>query len=126
MSEENILIRSSTENDLAQIASLINTTYLGREISDLLYLQWEYEKNPDGKAIITIAEYNSQVVSQYAIIPRTFSFQGEKLKGSVSVNTITHPQHRGKNLFSQLAAETFKRCAEQEIFFTIGFPNPVS
>jgi hypothetical protein len=90
------------------------------------YLQWEYQANPDGQAIIEVAEKNGVVVSQYAVLPRRFSCNENIISGSLSVNTVTAPPVRGLNLFSQLAERTFQQCTGKNIVFTIGFPNPVS
>ena len=123
---EELLIHPFSDQGFARLVELSETTYHGREISDQVYLGWEYIQNPDGLALITTGEIERKIVSQYIILPRSFSVDNKILKGSVSVNTLTHPHYRGKGLFEKLANETFDRCKEKEILFTIGFPNPIS
>ena len=120
------LIFSHTGSDYLQLIKLTETTYQGREISKADFLEWEYALNPYGKALITVSEIKQEIVSQYAVLPRAFSIGKKIFQGSLSVNSITHPDYRGNGLFKKLAEETFIRCKENEINFTIGFPNHFS
>ena len=126
MLSDQIKISRYAGENFGPIVNLMNSTYAEHEISDERYLYWEYMRNPDGKAIMNVASVQDVIVSQYAVIPRKFIFRGRTMNGSVSVNTITHPSFRGMNLFPKLAAETFRQCGENNILFTMGFPNPVS
>lgn len=113
-------------NDFYPLIELSETTYPGREISHPEYLEWEYKNNPDGTALINVIEKSGKPVSQYIILPRSFSIKNKIYKGSLSVNTLTHPAFRGKEFFRTLAERTFNQCKDSGILFTIGFPNPVS
>jgi hypothetical protein len=127
MNESGIIsIHSFKDIGFNRLAELSKLTYAGKEISDPDYLHWEYVTNPDGIAVMNVAESGQDIISQYIVLPRSFSLNGTPLMGSLSVNTLTHPAFRGHGLFPRLSAETFKRCREKEIHFTIGFPNPVS
>jgi hypothetical protein len=117
---------SFAEDKIPAITALTATEYRGREISDERYLYWEYVLNPAGEPVMQIAESEGRIVSQYAVIPRLFNHSGKRINGSLSVNTITHPDFRGRDLFNRLAQMTFDQSAKNGILFTIGFPNPVS
>jgi hypothetical protein len=119
-------ITSFSGNNFDSIIELTNAEYEGREIASERYLYWEYVMNPNGHSIMHLAQSNGKLAAQYAVIPRQFNFSGNVIKGSLSVNTLTHPDFRGKNLFKQLAEKTFEVCRKQGILFTIGFPNRVS
>lgn len=121
-----LLPRHFVGQDLLPLIKLNQSTYNGREISENKYLEWEYFQNPDGTAVITTIEAVNNVVSQFIILPHFFSINGKIQKGSLSVNTLTHPDYRKRGLFEKLAKETFNRCPEKEILFTIGFPNSES
>ena len=107
----------------SRLMRLTESTYPGREISDANYLQWEYEKNPDGKALIHVASEGDKFVSQYVVIPRTYMVSGKLLTGTLSLNTLTHPMHRGNALFPKLAELTYLSCLKEKYPFTIGVPN---
>lgn len=121
-----LLLCHYADKGLEPLIKLNQSTYSGREISENKYLEWEYFQNPDGHAIITTIETKDIAVSQFIILPHFFSIDGKIQRGSLSVNTLTHPDYRNRGLFQKLAKETFNRCTEAEILFTIGFPNPES
>jgi hypothetical protein len=126
MKAENIQLHDFDEPSYSKLSELSETTYPGKEISKENYLQWEYDDNPDGRALISVAEQNGLMVAQYILIPRLYSIENSIYSGSLSVNTLTHPGFRGRNLFPQLASYTFSKCIPSNINFTIGFPNPYS
>ena len=125
-SDEGIIIRTFDKAETGPLSTLNESEYTGREISDITYLDWEYRRNPEGNALIHIAEASERIVSQYVVLPRSFSVNGKIIRGSLSVNTLTHPSFRGRGLLKILAEKTFQLCPENGIQFTIGFPNPVS
>ncbi len=112
-----------TDVDHSRLIRLSESTYPGREISQAGYLQWEYEHNPDGTALIHVASLGDKFVSQYVVLPHKYSMDGRLLEGSLSLNTLTHPMHRGNSLFPKLAELTFESCIEKNYVFTLGVPN---
>ena len=126
MQQADVSIHGFDEDGFLRLADLCASTYPGKEISDQKYLAWEYNSNIDGRALINVAENKTSLIAQYIVLPRKYSINNVLVNGSLSVNTLTHSSFRGNNLFPLLAEETFKRCREQKINFTLGFPNPVS
>ncbi len=112
-----------TDTGYGKLIRLTESTYPGREISNEAFLQWEYEDNPDGKAIIYVASEGEKFVAQYLVIPHNYTINGKILKGSLSINTLTHPMHRGNTLFPQLAELTYLACIKNKCVFTLGIPN---
>lgn len=115
-------------NELEELVGLTKEYYKEGDIIDPEYLQWQYFNNPAGNAIIYTArsKSNNELAGQYIVIPLNFNFFGEKLYGSLSLNTLTHPKHQGKGLFTKLALATYDECKNKKIGWTIGFPNPNS
>ncbi|REJ83067.1 MAG: GNAT family N-acetyltransferase [Bacteroidetes bacterium] len=124
--ETDIQISKFSDSDYARLIRLTESTYPGKEISHPLYLKWEYEQNPDGRAIIYVAEEEKKLAAQYLILQRKFYFDGEIISGSWSVNTLTHPDYRGMGLFGKLADKTYQHASELGIYFTAGVPNALS
>jgi hypothetical protein len=112
-----------TDKDYSRLIRLTESSYPGREISDQRYLEWEYEQNPAGKALINVALEGEKCVAQYLVIPRDFQVDGEIVKASLSVNTLTHPMHRGNSLFPKLAELNYLLCVQKKCLFTLGVPN---
>ncbi|MFZ7114230.1 MAG: GNAT family N-acetyltransferase [Bacteroidota bacterium] len=113
----------SDMSEIDKLANLAQTTYHSGEIIDVNYLNWEYTANPAGNAIAFLAGDEQMIVSQYVVLPREIICENEKVKSSLSLNTITHPDHRGKGYFIKLAEMTFSECKELGIGLTLGFPN---
>ena len=65
-------LKNSSDEDHSRLIRLAESTYPGREISDEKYLHWEYNLNPDGKALIHVATDGDKFVSQYLVIPRNY------------------------------------------------------
>lgn len=112
-----------TFSDLNELADLAHSTYSSGEIIHGDYLKWEYLQNPFGGGLAMVEREGRKLVSQYVVVPRQYVFGSDSHLGSLSLNTITHPAHRGKGHFSKLAELTYTECEKKNIDFTVGFPN---
>jgi len=86
-------------------------------------IQWEYNLNPDGKAVGFNAWAGDILAGHYVTIPLRATINGIEEKGLLSLNTATHSEHRGKGLFTQLANRTYEYAAENGYSFVIGVAN---
>lgn len=125
---ENYSIERITNFNFEELIELTKTYYTSGDIIDPNYLKWQYIDNPAGQAFLFVARQISSnaIAGQYLVIPIRYMINGKVILGSLSLNTLTHPEHQGKGLFTKLASETYDYCSEQEVKFTIGFPNPNS
>lgn len=110
---------------LNEVVKMTIENYGSTHIADLNYLDWQYNKNPYGQAIIKIAqdEDNDQLAGQYVVIPNRLNMFKETIQGTLSLNTLTRKAYRGKGIFTTLAQEAYKTCEDLEYNYTIGFPN---
>jgi hypothetical protein len=71
-----------------------------------------------------IAHNNDGIpVAYYGVLP-CFIQEGEKtILAAQSADTMTHPQHRYKDMFVELSKMTFELCRELGILLIFGFPN---
>jgi hypothetical protein len=69
--------------------------------------------------------YDNQLVpvAFYAVIPCFIKSGDSIILAAQSADTMTHPEHRNKGLFVELALATFKLCCELNIRLLFGFPN---
>lgn len=115
------------KEDLPEIIYITKENYGDIEISDEKFLQWQYFNNPAGKALIKLAKSNNnEVVGQYIIIPVKIKVNEDIVSATLSLNTLTRKDYRGKGIFTGLADSAYKQCKEDELEFTYGFPNPNS
>ena len=59
----------------------------------------------------------------YGVIPCHFRIGPEIFLAAQSADTMTHPQHRNRGLFIQLATKTYDLARSEGVDFIFGFPN---
>jgi GNAT superfamily N-acetyltransferase len=125
--EKQIVINSfNNAPPLGELVKLAKSYYNSGEIISESYLGWQYNKNPAGYPFYTLANYDKHIVGQYLVIPIRYRYKDIMYSGTLSLNTLTHPDFQGKGLFTKLAHSTYDLCASNRVDFTIGFPNPLS
>lgn len=87
------------------------------------YLKWQYAENPAGKIVGFNAYQDDTLAAHYVTMPVHMNVAGQKTLGLLSLNTATHPDHRGQRLFSMLAEQTFQYAADCGYKFVIGVAN---
>jgi hypothetical protein len=111
---------------IAKLVELGKTYYDSGEIISELYLNWQYNDNPFGKPFFSLAIDNEKIVGQYIVIPIQYRHKGNIITGTLSLNTLTHPEYQGMGLFTKMAENTYEICRKHKVSFTVGFPNPLS
>ncbi len=87
------------------------------------YLKWQYADNPVGAILGFNAYWGDVLAAHYVTMPIYMNIDGKKTLGVLSLNTATHPDHRGKRLFTILADQTYQYAAENGFKFVIGVAN---
>lgn len=86
------------------------------------FLKWFYLDNPYGPAKIAAVEELGKLIGVIAFIPIELESSGIVQKACYAVNVLTHPDHRGKNLFIKMI-----KCASLSLSHTntwlLGHPN---
>lgn len=113
-------IREISKNDIGQVASLLKESFPNSEMT-VEYLNWLYFGNPLGNVVGYNAFKDDELISHYACIPIRV---GEFI-GLLSVNTATHPNHRSKGLYQNLANLTYDKYKEG-FTFVVGVANAQS
>ncbi len=112
------------DNSLREIQSLLQLVF--KEHADkfsFAYLKWQYAENPVGTIVGFNAYLDNVLAAHYVTMPIFMTINGQKTLGLLSLNTATHPDHRGKQLFSILAERTYRYAAENSYKFVIGVAN---
>lgn len=119
-----IIERIDPKNSLQDLVVLARVEYGESEIADPDYLRWQYLENPAGEAVVVVAHADTgELAGQYVVIPLEFRIEGKVVKGSLSLNTLTHPNYRGMGLFTKMANQAYAICEEEGLALTLGFPN---
>jgi hypothetical protein len=111
---------------ISKLVELAKSYYDTGEIISEEYLDWQYNKNPFGMPYYSLAFDKDMIVGQYIVIPMKYRLSGSVINGSLSLNTLTHPNYQGKGLFIKMAKKTYDLCKDKNVLFTVGFPNPLS
>jgi len=86
--------------------------------------QWQFEKNPAGKAFCLLAEAQGEVAGQYVTIPTRLSIHGRETPAAFSCDTMIHPDYRRQGMFSALANNLYDFLEKKAgIDLVWGFPN---
>ena len=89
----------------------------------LKHWRWEFEQNPVGDKYIHLAVDDGDIVGQYAVIPMRMLVMGQESIGSLSLDTMVHPDYQGQGMFVELANSLYSRLSDSGISITYGFPN---
>ena len=122
------IIRDYQEGDEEKICKLMFQNFpISRSLNEIKKLwHWEFKESPVKKIAILIAEKESVMASQYALIPLNMNFLGNKILGALSLNTVTDKKFRGLGLFPYLATSLYNKLSKEGIKFIYGFPNAMS
>jgi len=111
------------DKSLGEIRELLNISFPKATKFTLNFLVEQYRNNPVGEILGFNAFKDGQLAAHYVTMPIYMTIAGEKVKGLLSLNTATHPDHRGKRLFSVLAKKTYDYAKENGFAFVIGVAN---
>jgi len=88
------------------------------------HFQWEYLENPAGRPIIYVARSNeNRIISAYPTMPLRMRLMDSSIHGSLSFDSMTHPQFQGQRLFTKLGREVYQYLENNNYPLTYGFPN---
>lgn len=119
--EDTWICRDYQDYDAAQVLTLYKQVN-NREMTST-HLAWKYFSSPFGKSVIKLMFDGDILIGFYAASPVTVQVEGDPVKAALSVNTMTHPDYRGKGIFPYLGKKTYQACEQKGIKFVYGFPN---
>lgn len=86
--------------------------------------RWQYGDNPTGRVTITIAEgEDGTLAGQYALMPVAMKVGSVDTVGTLSLDTMVHPDYRRQGMFTKLARQAYEDLAQHGVALTYGFPN---
>jgi len=118
-------VRVAHEGDAAKIGTLFEKVFgFSRRME---HYQWKFLENPTGLQLIVVAETEGgDIVGQYALWPVMLQLERREYLGAQSLDTMIHPDYRGKGMFMTLANACYEIAAAQGVKVLYGFPNPSS
>jgi N-acetylglutamate synthase-like GNAT family acetyltransferase len=122
------LIRKYKEGDEARIAQLLHDNFPNTFEPDSIRKTWVWQfKNRFAVSPpVVVAEIDSEVVAQYAVMRFPMSYKETRVEGAISTATATDTKHRGKGLFIKLAQALYEDITKDGCQIVFGFPNAQS
>lgn len=90
------------------------------------FLDWLYNQNPNGKAIVNNVYEGEKIIAHFALVPILVMYQKEIYKSALSVFTAVDKNNRGLYFFHKLASKSFDIAKSNGIRFIIGVTNEIS
>ena len=120
-----ISLWEDTEDEKIAILDLTQTVFGDSDITNSAYFDWQYRKNPYGKAIILLAreESNNMLIGTNSILPLNLIIDGEISHSSLACNVQVHPDYRKKNIFSNLLSSMPNFAIDFQINSLFAIPN---
>jgi len=87
------------------------------------FFEWRYLQNPNADLLVAVAILNDEIIANYSASPVLLTWKGDIFKTALSMTTMTHPEHNGKGLFTQLANMLYKEMEKKGFSTMWGFPN---
>ncbi len=121
MENLNYFYGTNSKEEIEKLAILLKKVFK-KEI-DINYLDWLYNKNPNGKAISYNIENKNEIVGHYVVIPVELNINGIKCKSALSLNSAVNNDYRGKGFFKIMAEKTYEKAKELGVKYIIGVAN---
>lgn len=121
-----ILPFDMSDAELIKVAALLHEVFPKAGFT-FEFLHWQYVQNPDGRALGFNAWLaDGTLVGHYAAMPIVAHMFGCSESGLLSLNTVTHPRHAGRGLFTTLAKQTYAAAQNRGYGFVVGVANAAS
>lgn len=117
-------LRAMVATDLPKLRDLFESSFGYRR--DEAYDVWRFLETPCGPAPTIVAEDGDRLAGSYTVSPTRLDIGGERVQGAQSLDTMTHPDYRGRGLFTRLASACFDRLTRDGYEVLYGFPNEAS
>jgi len=122
VSEPNV--RPATEEDLDAILDLVRSTLgEGSVPRTRAYWEWKHLANPFGRSYLLVAEAGAAIVGLRAFMRWTWWSAGQPVPAVRAVDTVTHPDWRGRGVFKRLTLELVDRVRSEGVAFVFNTPN---
>jgi hypothetical protein len=120
--QKEYVVQRLDENRFSDLAKLHWDVYKKKRAPS--YFFKKYDTAYTGVSHIGYIAYKEQIpIAFYGVIPCFIQYEDRIILSAQSADTMTHPDHRYKNLFFDLANTCFDLCKQNGIEFIFGFPN---
>lgn len=125
MAQSHKLTLSDLESDRRDAFLGLMREVYGEAMSEADF-DWYFERNPVGGRILSAAEEDGRVLGVLAMSLGRAVVDGDEQLVAFAVHAVTHPDSRGKGVFSGLELRNEERATEEGARLALGFTNPMA
>jgi GNAT superfamily N-acetyltransferase len=115
---------AATGADTGRILDLVRVS-LGEGVipRDPEYWSWKHFRNPFGESPMLLAESGDRVVGLRAFLRWRWETESDTYRAVRAVDTATHPDFRGRGIFTRLTLDLVERMRREGVGFVFNTPN---
>jgi len=127
-SEESWVSSRYSPEDAADVLQLLRKTSGDIDAASPAYQEWQYQRNPAGAAIATLAREaeTGRLVGRMAAIPARVRLSSKVRLAGLSLDPLIDPAYQERGLLAGLLNGVCALSEAEGIAFTYGFPDPAS
>ena len=123
-----IKIREYFDEDAKKIIDLNESVFSKQEYFEIRrdknWFEWKNFKNPFGNSIIMVSEKeNGEIVGSRIFWAWKFKVRSSIILAYQPIDTVVHPDYRGKGLFRRMTILALKKAVEKGAKVIFNFPN---
>lgn len=127
MADDDLVVRRADPTDIDPILELLRLSLgEGRIPRSREYWAWKHERNPFGPSPVLVAEANGQIVGVRAFMRWSWSSREATIPAVRAVDTATHPDWRGRGVFSRLTQALVQEMRDEGVALVFNTPNEIS
>jgi hypothetical protein len=119
-----LLVRAYDDRDEAEVLDLIRGSLgggpAGRRPPE--YFRWKHLANPFGRSFMIVAEAEGRIIGFRALMRWRFKAYDREIAAVRPVDTVTHPEERGRGVFSRLTRSALDSL-QGEVDLVFNTPN---
>lgn len=114
------------KDELKSLTKLQNQSFPKKRSIDYIYNKYDMSNFGVKPLGLFSIDKDEKPVAYYGVFPIQLKYDNKLIWVAQSGDTMTHPNHRGKGLFMELAKSTYEICSQNQIELIFGFPNSQS
>ena len=112
-------------SDIIQQLTELYSASFAHGISEKFW-RWKYIENPLSSDKIVVALENGEIVGARPFMLAEMWLEDKKVKAALHCDTMVHPKHQRKGIFSKMGKFAIQHLREQGFALSYGFPNLLS
>src|SRR5688572_14578158 len=123
MSDDELIIRPAEDVDTTSILGLLRKSMVEGSPRTLDYWNWKHRDGTFGPSYVLVAEKDRTVVGLRAFMRWEWAAGGRVLHAVRAVDTATHPECRGRGIFTKLTEALVEQVRAAGVAFVFNTPN---